>query len=133
MKTLILKRGLDDGIQTVGTLRSVDGVFGRFTLERPWKNNQKNISCIPVGWYEVKWTWSWKLFRYTYEVTAVKDRTGVRFHPGNYFFDVEGCILLGSGYNDINTDGEKDVINSGPTTKEFEILMNRESFILQII
>lgn len=133
MKTLILTRTNDDGKQTKGTLRSKDGIWGRFTLERPWKNNQTNISCIPKGEYLVKWTFSYRFLRYTYQVMNVPGRSGIRFHKGNFFFNVEGCILLGSGYSDINHDGEVDIINSTQTMKEFEILMGQEDFHLTIV
>lgn len=120
----------DDGVQSLGIL-SV-GSFTCKTLERPWKNNQKNISCIPKGTYTVKWTYSPRLLKYTYEVQNVPGRTGIRIHPGNYFFDVDGCILLGNGYQDINNDKKIDVINSKLTLGAFESLMQKKDFVLVI-
>lgn len=128
---VILTRHTDDGIQTLGDLQ-VGNSFSRATLERPWLNNQKNISCIPKGIYDVLWTFSPRLLRYTYEVTHVTSRSGIRIHKGNFFFDVDGCILLGTGYQDINHDGHLDVINSTVTIKSFEDLMQRKPFKLEI-
>lgn len=130
MKTVTITRGIDTGKQMQGKL-TTDG-FSCDTLERPWKNNQPNISCIPKGTYNVKWTFSPRFMRYTYEVQKVPNRVGVRFHKGNYFFDVEGCILLGKGYTDLNKDGQQDIINSTVTIKAFETFMGRKEFLLVI-
>jgi hypothetical protein len=125
-----LQRNSDDGVQTLGTLTY--GSFSCKTLERPWVKNMSNISCIPTGTYTVKWTFSLRLLKYTYEVQAVPNRSGIRFHPGNFFFDVEGCILLGDSYGNLNKDKEVDILNSRLTIKKFEDLLNRKDFTLII-
>ena len=129
--TVTLERFSDNNIEALGDLS-----FNSFTcqtLERPWKNNQKNISCIPIGTYQVKYTFSSKFLKYTYEVLNVPNRSGIRIHSGNYFFDIEGCILLGDSYSDINKDGQKDVLNSRVTIKKFEDLMQKRPFTLKIV
>lgn len=128
--TVILTRGYDDGIQTLGNLSYKN--FTCQTLEKPSKNNQKNISCIPKGTYLCKWTFSPKFLKYTYEVQKVPARSGIRIHSGNYFFDIEGCILLGDSYKDINKDGKTDVLNSKITIKKFEQFLNKKDFTLII-
>lgn len=131
-----LKRFSDDGKQALGDLSY--GSFNCKTLERPWKNNQSNISCIPTGVYECKYTFSPRLLKYTYEILNVPNRTGIRLHSGNYAFklngkpDIYGCILLGNGYNDINGDSVKDIINSRVTISLFEKCMNKKPFTLII-
>ena len=130
MKTVILTRNSDNGKQTLGTLEM--GTFQCKTLERPWKDNKPSISAIPKGVYASRWTFSPKLMRYTYQVINVPGRSGIRFHKGNYFFDIEGCILLGTGYMDINHDGQVDLINSTITMKRFEQILNKEPFNLII-
>ena len=127
----MLKRNSDNGIQTLGELSAF--TFSCKTLERPYKNNQSMISAIPKGTYIVKWTFSPKLLRYTYQVMDVPSRSGIRIHKGNYFFDIEGCILLGTGYGDLNKDGQVDIINSTITIKKFEELMNKNTFCLRIV
>lgn len=126
-----LKRNWDNGVQTLGDLTY--DTFSCKTLERPFKDNKPNISCIPKGTYLCKWTWSLRLMRYTYEVMNVPNRTGIRFHKGNYFFDVDGCILLGTGYGDLNHDAFADIINSSITIDKFNNLMNKKDFMLQIV
>ena len=127
-RSVVLTRNSDDGVQTLGTLAY--GGFNCKTLERPWKNNQSNVSCIPIGTYNVNWTFSLRFLKYTYEVQNVKGRSGIRLHSGNYFFDIQGCILLGDRYGNLNVDKEVDILNSKVTIKKFEDLMQKRSFTL---
>lgn len=127
---VMLNRKSDDGVQTLGELTYND--FKCKTLERPWKNNQVNVSCIPRGAYLAKWTFSPKFLKYTYELQKVDKRSGIRLHSGNFFFDIEGCILVGDSYSDINSDGKVDVLNSRVTIKKLEDLLERKDFYLVI-
>ena len=117
--------------ETIGELRSDDGKFGCDTLELAWKNNQRNISCIPTGEYIVKRVFSFK-FGWVYEVQNVPNRSAIYLHQGNYFFNTLGCILLGSLPKDINGDGQTDIQNSNLIRKAFENYMGKRSFILII-
>lgn len=132
-KTLVvtLTRDTYDKKQTLGSLNV--GNFRCKTLERPWLNNQKNVSCIPEGEYKVTWTFSPKFMKYTYEVQSVPNRSAIRIHKGNFFYDIQGCILLGTGYSDINKDGSVDIINSTKTVQDFDTLMGGKDFTLRII
>lgn len=133
MKTAILKR-LDIGTETLGDFTCEN--FKCKTLELPWKDNKSSISCIPKGEFIVKWTFSPRFKKYTYEIQSVKGRFSIRIHKGNYASlkksDVEGCILMGIGYVDINKDGVVDIINSTATIASFEKFMNKEDFKLII-
>jgi len=131
IKTVTLKRGYANANQQLGDLSTYG--FACKTLELPWKNNQKNISCIPKGKYTVKWTFSPKFLRYTYEIMNVPNRSGVRLHKGNYFYQVQGCILLGDSYGDLNKDTSADILNSTITIEKFENFMQNKDFILEII
>lgn len=68
------------------------------TLERPWKNNEQNISCIPAGRYRCRKIRSPR-FGNTYEITDVPGRTHVLFHAGNTIEDTQGCILVGEEFS----------------------------------
>jgi len=68
------------------------------TLERPWQDNQQNVSCIPPGRYRCERVRSPK-FGWTFEVTNVPGRTHVLFHRGNTIYDTEGCILIGEEFS----------------------------------
>jgi hypothetical protein len=130
-----------DEKQTLGVLTVTDNtgpVLVARTLELADKNNANNISCIIPGKYICKYTKSASFSAakgapvYTYEITSVPGRAGVRIHSANYFSQLRGCIALGDSHKDINADGELDVIHSGDTVTSFERLMNYEDFELEI-
>ena len=122
-------------LETLGTLTATNGgaIFTCKTLELVWANNAPNISCIPTGTYTVKWTFSPRLLKFTYEVQNVPKRSGIRFHSANYFSDLLGCIGLGNGLSDLNKDGQLDIINSRITISAFEGFMGKKDFQLTII
>ncbi|MDG1729436.1 MAG: DUF5675 family protein [Algibacter sp.] len=76
---------------TNGTLfRS--GKFLCHTIELPWKNNKRNISCIPEGVYQIEPRFS-KRFQHHLILKAVKGRSYILFHPANNALkELEGCI-----------------------------------------
>ena len=87
---LILHRSYFDG-GTNGSL-FVNGNFLCFTIELPWKNNRRNISCIPEGDYQLKTRFS-KRFQHHLIVENVKNRSYILFHPANDALrDLQGCI-----------------------------------------
>ena len=68
------------------------------TLELPWKDNQKSISCIPAGKYPVRLRPARQSATRDYLhllVQDVKDRSYILFHRGNTAKDTRGCILVG--------------------------------------
>ena len=71
------------------------GLFECYTVERPWKQNRPNVSCIPSGVYELK------LGRYhrggydAYEVLDVPERELIKIHKANLATEVLGCIAPG--------------------------------------
>lgn len=122
--------------ETTGLLnaRRSNGVnFSSFTLELPDFHNMPNISCIPKGTYQVKWTFSPRLLKFTYEIQGVLNRSGIRIHAANYYYELKGCIALGNNLVDINGDGKLDTINSRTTIANFENYMDRQPFTLQIL
>ncbi len=82
-----------------------------WTLELPWKNNERKVSCIPEAEYLVKYRMSFKFDKH-FHLQNVPNRDFVLIHHGNYFTDIEGCILVGLGKSDINGDGLVDVTQS---------------------
>jgi hypothetical protein len=67
-------------------------VFLCHTIELPWKNNKRNISCIPEGIYEIEPRFS-KRFKHHLIVKNVTGRSYILFHPANDAKkDLEGCI-----------------------------------------
>jgi hypothetical protein len=120
--------------------KSEEGIFGVLrienqpfclTLERPWKNNIPNISCVPSDIYLCRRVQS-PNFGETFEIEGVPGRSKILFHAGNRIKDSKGCVLLGSEYGEL--EGEKAVLSS---RKAFEKFMKRlfgvDVFALQIV
>jgi hypothetical protein len=62
------------------------------TIELPWKNNEKRVSCIPEGRYFIRKRYSQK-FKWHLEVVDVKNRSYILFHPANNaLLELNGCI-----------------------------------------
>lgn len=99
---------------TIGRLALSGGAFQCFTLELPWKENERGISCIPAGTYEAFKRVSPKN-GLVYELVNVKDRTNIQGHSGNYTRQIEGCILHGSSVTFLDADSIPDVANSKET------------------
>ncbi|MDP9955172.1 hypothetical protein J2X97_000809 [Epilithonimonas hungarica] len=87
---LVLKRQyLPSG--TNGIL-SFDGHKICKTIELPWRDNQRKISCIPEGTYRLKKRFSPK-FKWHLEVMNVQNRDLILFHPANNALkELNGCI-----------------------------------------
>ncbi len=97
------------------------------TLEPPWVDNQKNISCIPKGEYQCE-SVNTERFGYTFMVKDVPNRTGILFHKGNYEDDTAGCILVGEQFEN---DG---VLASRAGYREFMArLSGCHNFTLEIV
>ena len=87
------------------------------TLENPWKDNQRNISCIPEGEYKVRLRLARESATRDYLhllVQDVPDRDWILFHRGNSAKDTSGCILVGLG-------SEQDVVYN--STLAMDLLM----------
>lgn len=142
----IIQRLLDNGIQTTGLLKilrddqrfesdsgnlngAVISVF--HTLELPYKGNQRQVSCVPVGSYKVRKRYSEK-YQEHFHLTNVPGRDYILIHSGNYHTQILGCILVGTGLKDINHDGQKDVTESRAAMKQLNELLPDE-FELEIV
>jgi hypothetical protein len=69
-----------------------DGKLICLTIELPWKNNEKKVSCIPEGKYFIKKRYS-KKFQWHLEVLDVENRSLILFHPANNALqELNGCI-----------------------------------------
>ena len=84
--------------------------FVCYILERPWINNQVNVSCIPDAVYEVKPDEEGKYTGHP-EIQAVPGRTEIIIHPANEVHEIIGCLAPGSSFA-INAAGEPTVISS---------------------
>lgn len=136
MKTIKLIREQSDDQGTYGKL--MIGAKSFNTIELPWRENRSNKSCIPIGTYKVIWSRSPRLNKFTYEILGVTNRAGIRIHGGNVAGNEDvgfishslGCPLLGKIRSKIK--GQKAVGLSRVAVEEFQQLMNKETFLLEI-
>lgn len=62
------------------------------TIELPWKNNVRRVSCIPEGKYFIKKRYSSK-FGWHMEIIGIENRTLILLHPANNTLkELNGCI-----------------------------------------
>lgn len=81
------------------------------TLELPWRNNKRNVSCIPSAFYNVVPRNTPKFGDHLH-VLDVPGRSGILIHVGNWPEEIEGCILVGLRFADIDGDKKMDVASS---------------------
>lgn len=132
MKLLTLKRFHQDDNGTVGVLRVDDHSF--YTLELPWKDNERSVSCIPSGAY-ILTPHAWSddnafKFKKTWEVNDVKGRSSILIHVGNFTSDTDGCILVGMGLS-IKGD-QKMVTHSRNAVDKLRELIGQGTAVINI-
>jgi len=96
---LLLIRDTFSDNSTIGEL-FINGERFCDTLENPWINNKKNVSCIPRGEYKVRLRLARESATRDYLhllVEDVENRSYILFHIGNTPKDTSGCILVGLG------------------------------------
>ena len=96
---LLIIRDTFSKISTLGEL-FLNGERMADTLELPFKDNQRSISCIPEGEYKVRLRLARESASRDYLHLLVQDvpnRDWILFHRGNSAKDTSGCILVGLG------------------------------------
>lgn len=117
---LIIGRTFENDRQTIGQMHVVKDdnvIFTCATLELPFLNNERRVSCIPSGIYNVEKRVS-KKFGEHFHILDVSNRSYILIHKGNYHTQILGCVLVGAYFKDINHDGYTDVVSSGHTVKK---------------
>lgn len=94
MRTITLKRKPSTQYGVFGELIDETGSHLCYTLERPWADNESDVSCVPLAKYTCIRHNSPK-HPFTWEVTGVQNRSEILIHAGNTIVDTEGCILVG--------------------------------------
>ena len=108
MKQLKLSRVAENDNTTFGVLL-LDGAPQFVTAEDLWRENEKQISCIPTGKYVIRRHTSPK-FGLCYAVDNVPNRSHILIHAGNTHRDTHGCILVGLQFGVIS--GESAILRS---------------------
>lgn len=129
-KKLRLKRVSEHPDVTAGVLINDDtGLPICFTLEKAFRWNEKNISCIPKGTYACV-PYSSDSYPDCYMVTEVHGRSGILFHIGNRDKDTEGCILPGMQFGEL--DNEPAVLRSGDAMGKIRQIIGQDRFVLVV-
>ena len=102
-------------------------------LERPWRNNTRNESCIPAGTYEAQFlprSTSGK-YRNVFWLKDVPGRGGILIHNGNLVDHTRGCLIIGKRRGTLA--GKPAVLNSRTALLELAALTEHKDFRLTII
>jgi hypothetical protein len=102
-----------------GVLNIVTMNHGTLKFSTVENTNKK----IQAGTYDMRWSLSPKFKTKTLEIMGVPDRYGIRIHPCNRGYDVEGCIGIGI-YNE-NDSIPVQIWNSRQSTEIVESLLWR--------
>ena len=129
MKELILKRVSQTKLSTFGVLIYNDVPF-ILTLEEAWRENKRNISCIPTGRYLCRPYTSAK-YKNVWELQDVPNRSKILIHQGNTHDSTEGCILVGSQFEPVG--GVEGVQQSKPALDELRVLIGLQNSFWLIV
>ena len=106
----------------------VNGIFVCHTLELPWKDNKRYVSCIPEGTYEVQK----RSDSYKYRVKDVPGRTAIDIHVANSHVDIEGCIGLGTGVDKVQRGTQYYLTSSQKAMDKFSEIIGDNLVTLHV-
>ena len=134
---VVISRNDQDKNQTTGTCEVFNenskSVFKSKSLERGWRNNEQNVSCIPLGEYPLVLEYSNRFKQDLWEIKQVDNRSECKFHAANYWHQLNGCIALGEKLTDINNDNYKDVTSSRNTMAKFHKAMGQDTKAVLVV
>lgn len=71
---------------------TLNGKHIAYTIELPWRENKRRISCIPEGTYILRKRYSEK-FKWHFVLLDVPNRSCILIHPANDALkELQGCI-----------------------------------------
>jgi len=133
MITATLTRQKDDGQCTLGTLVFSTGQTFK-TIERPWLNNQRQVSCIPPGTYTcVPHGWEPNATvreKKAYLLLGTEPRTAILIHPANWAAQLMGCIAPGMSSGILG--GKPAVLSSQAAMASIRQIVGQNKFQLTI-
>jgi hypothetical protein len=117
LRRFVLRRLARNDLATFGQLEDAELRVICVTLEEPWRDNERSVSCIPVGRYPAHRRLSQKRNTELFELEHVPGRSNIEIHVGNTTADTEGCVLLGTNYGQVN--GQQGITGSRDAFRKF--------------
>lgn len=100
------------------------------TLELPWRDNERDASCLPPGGYGVRPYASRKFGPcFAFDDGETAPRSSIRIHAGNTSADTRGCVLVGRRFGVLG--GRPAVLDSREALAALREAL-REPFWLEI-
>lgn len=96
MTSITLRRVYQSSAGTFGQLLNGDQRLA-FTCERPWLNNEPEVSCIPAGTYTFNRYESPTKGR-VWICQDVPGRNNIEVHSANFPSELAGCVAVGNGF-----------------------------------
>jgi len=102
------------------------------TIELPWLQNKRNISCIPEGRYELKMRVTRKRGQHLL-VLNVKGRDGILIHPANDAKkELQGCIAPVTSLNGPGKGSQSRLANEKLKALVLEAFERKEKVFITI-
>ena len=134
MKEMLLYRSRYQDDSIIGHLMVFDVkpngssslVFECKTLELQYKNNQRNVSAVPAGYYNIVLEHSPRFKMDLWELKGVPGRSEAKIHVANFYRQLNGCIGVGDLHLNLDNDKNLDVRNSRDTLDRLHKAMGKE-------
>ena len=129
---ILITRGHYGTKQIIGQIQLIENcnvVCSFSTLELPYLDNANNVSSIPIGIYKGRKHENNKKSYVLIE--NIQNRNMITIRSGEYFYDINGCVLVGGGLKETE-NGLFDVINSSSTMEYLLDLLPDSSFEIEV-
>jgi len=103
MSDIILHRVASTADYTAGVV-IIGGKPICVSLELPWLDNQRNISCIPAGKYRVDTQHESPSKGECWLIEDVPNRDHCLFHTANRTRELKGCVAPGMKYGELKSE-----------------------------
>jgi len=115
---------------TLGILTYKD--FRCCTLELPWQDNERNVSCIPAAGAYKGTKHESPANGSCISINNVVDRTYIQIHSANFIHQLKGCIADGDSIKFLDGNDIPDVSNSKHTLKALLAVLP-DKFTIEIL
>ncbi len=139
-RQVVLTRNIFLPYATLGDLITDSG-YSFKSVERPWLDNQPDVSCDPIGSYRCGSSFSPKHGCNVYHLLDVRGRTAVEIHAANLAIQLLGCIALGKAIAEFKASSISEnlppadmmgVTESVTAIAEFEAAMRNKDGIQEL-